>query len=136
MSNSAKDLKKKYGDVVLPKKPMSGYICYTTHNVNRVKEEHKIPHTEAMSKCGELWNKLPANEKKKYDDMHDKDVIRYENQLKELEKKGYFTMEDGSKSSDHTPKVKKQTAKNDPKDDKVEKIKPKKKKKEEKKVEE
>jgi len=81
-----------------------------------------------MSRCGELWAKLEPKELKKYTDMHDEDVVRYENQLKELEKKGYFKMEDGSKSSDHAPKVKKVTAKNDPKDDVPEKIKPKKKK--------
>ena len=36
-------------------------------------------------------------------------------------------MDDGSKSSDHTPKVKRNPAKNDPQDDVAEKIKPKKK---------
>lgn len=128
-SNSAKQLKKKYGDVLLPKRPCSGYIFFTTNNINRVKQEENIAvHTAAMSRCGELWAKLEPKELKKYTDMHDEDVIRYENQLKELEKKGYFKMEDGSKSSDHAPKVKKVTAKNDPKDDVPEKIKPKKKK--------
>lgn len=128
MSNTAKDLKKKYGDVVLPKRPSSGYICFTTHNLNRVKEEEKIAiHTQAMVRCGAIWNAMTPAEKKKYEDMHDKDVKRYEKQLKELEKKGYFMMDDGSKSSDHTPKVKRNAAKNDPQDDVAEKIKPKKK---------
>tara|TARA_B110000305_G_C19153007_1_gene498970 strand:- start:129 stop:380 length:252 start_codon:yes stop_codon:yes gene_type:complete len=36
-SNSAKQLKKKYGDVLLPKRPCSGYIFFTTNNINRVK---------------------------------------------------------------------------------------------------
>ena len=36
-SNSAKQLKKKYGDVLFPKRPCSGYIFFTTNNINRVK---------------------------------------------------------------------------------------------------
>jgi len=32
--------KKKYGpDVVLPKRPLSAYLFYTTENVNKIKDE-------------------------------------------------------------------------------------------------
>jgi hypothetical protein len=45
--------KKKYGDdCLLPKKPLSAYLCYTTENVNQLKENDNCTHTEAMKKCG------------------------------------------------------------------------------------
>jgi hypothetical protein len=61
------DPKKKYGDdVVLPKKPLSAYLFYTTENVNLLKEKLGCSHTDAMKKCGEIWNGLNTEEKKKY----------------------------------------------------------------------
>jgi hypothetical protein len=71
----AVDPKKRFGkDVLLPKRPISGYICFTTDMVNKIKEKEKIEkHTDAMKRCGELWSKMSDKEKKKYTDMHDKD---------------------------------------------------------------
>ena len=60
-----------------------------------------------MKRCGEIWSKFSDKEKKKYNDLHDKDVKRYDKQLMELHKKGFFIMNDGSKSSDHQAKIKK-----------------------------
>lgn len=72
------DPKKKYGEqCVVPKKPLSAYLFYTTENVNQLKEKEGCTHPEAMKKCGELWNKLSDEDKKKYNDKHDEDVKRY-----------------------------------------------------------
>jgi len=72
------DPKKKYGErCVVPKKPLSAYLFYTTENVNLLKEKEGCTHPEAMKKCGELWNKLTPEEKQKYEDSHAKDVLRY-----------------------------------------------------------
>lgn len=109
--------KSKYGpDVVLPKKPLSSYICYTTDNVLKVRDRENIKHTEAMKKCGEMWNNLTEKERKKYDDLHMKDVKRYDKQMLELDKRGFFVMTDGSKSSDHVPKIKKRRVRDDEED--------------------
>ena len=102
------DVKKKYAkDVVKPKRPLSAYLFYSTQNVSLIKEKEKISHPLAMAKAGEAWNKMNDKQKKKYNDMHSKDVARFESQMKELDTKGYFMMDDGSKSSDHIAKVKK-----------------------------
>lgn len=72
------DPKKKYGErCVVPKKPLSAYLFYTTKNVNLLKEKEGCTHPEAMKKCGELWNKLTPEERKEYEDSHEKDVLRY-----------------------------------------------------------
>lgn len=65
------DPKKKYGELcVVPKKPLSAYLFYTTENVNKIKEKEGCTHPEAMKKCGELWNKLNAEDRKTYEDKH------------------------------------------------------------------
>merc|ERR1712151_368964 len=63
------DPKKKYGEsCVVPKKPLSAYLFYTTENVNTLKEKEGCTHPEATKKGGELWNKLDAASKKVYED--------------------------------------------------------------------
>ena len=102
------DPKKKYGeDCVVPKKPLSSYLFYTKENVNRLKEEKGCTHPEAMKFCGDNWVRLDDEGKKKYHELHDKDVIRYEKQVKDLDRNGFFMMDDGSKSSDHKAVIKK-----------------------------
>ena len=105
----AMDPKKKFGkDVLLPKKPMSAYLLFSQQNCTAIKEKEKLEkHTDAMKRCGEIWSGMSDKEKKKYNDLHLKDAERYKKQLKELENKGFFKMEDGSKSSDHVKKEKK-----------------------------
>lgn len=114
------DPKKKYGETcVVPKKPLSAYLFYTTENVNLIKEKEGCTHPEAMKKCGELWNKLSADEKKYYEDKHDKDALRYKQQSEDLDKNGFFIMDDGSKSSDHQAKLKKRGKKSEASDAKA-----------------
>ena len=72
-----------------------------------------------MKKCGELWNKLTPEEKKKYEDKHDADAIRYKRQSDDLDKNGFFLMDDGSKSSDHQAKLKKRGKKSEASDAKA-----------------
>lgn len=104
----AVDPKKKFGaDAVMPKKAISGYICFTTENLSKIKEKEGCTHAEAMKKAGQQWSSMTDKEKKKYLDMQAKDVSRYEKQMAEMNKKGFFIMEDGSKSTDHTKKAKK-----------------------------
>lgn len=114
------DPKKKYGEsCVVPKKPLSAYLFYTTENVNLLKEKEGCTHPEAMKKCGELWNKLDPESKKKYEDKHDKDVVRYKQQIEDLDKNGFFMMDDGTKSSDHQAKLKKRAKKSEASDAKA-----------------
>jgi hypothetical protein len=65
------DPKKKYGeDCVVPKKPLSAYLFYTTSNVNKIKESEGCTHAEAMKKCGTLWNGLSVEDKQVYTDKN------------------------------------------------------------------
>ena len=74
------DPKKKWGkDILMPKKPLSAYLFYSTANMNKIKEEEKCSHPEAMKLCGEKWKKMTDKEKKSYNGQHDKDQLRYDN---------------------------------------------------------
>ena len=60
-----------------------------------------------MKKVGAFWYELSSEEKQKYHEMHEKDEIRYKKQIEDLDKLGYFILDDGSKSSEYKAKVKK-----------------------------
>ena len=52
-----------------------------------------------MKFAGEKWRELTEETKAPYMKLYEADKRRYEAQLDELKKKGYFTMSDGTKSS-------------------------------------
>ena len=82
-----------------------------------------------MSRAGTIWNKMTEEEKKPYNELHEKDVKRYEfidllkticrheKQLRELKEKGYFLLADGTKSTDVPVPGKKRRTQKSPKKD-------------------
>jgi len=105
------DPKKKYGpDVLLPKRALGSYMYFTQDRTKSIAEKEKIPWTEATKRAGEIWSKLSEKEKKPYEDKHAKDEIRYQKQMDDLMKKGFFLLDDGTKSSDQKAKQKKKRA--------------------------
>lgn len=57
-----------------------------------------------MIDCSKLagvhWKQMAAPDKEQYEELAQKDKLRQERQEEELEEKEYFTMADGSKSTD------------------------------------
>ena len=70
---------------------------------------------EVMAKCGEMWKGYSEKDKAPYNKMHEEDVAFVEKQKKELEKKGYYTLKNGQKSTDLEEKKKRSNAKTDKK---------------------
>ena len=70
---------------------------------------------EAFSLSSEAWGKCTDEDKAPYVKMAEESKVRFEKQVDELKKKGYYTLEDGSKSTDPQNatllKVKKKTIK-------------------------
>ena len=79
---------------------MSPYVFYMKENLAKIKESQGLSAAEAMKTCAEQWSKLTEKLKKKHQTLADKDRIRYDNQTKMLNEKGFFIFEDGSKSTD------------------------------------
>jgi len=76
--------KKAKKDPLAPKKNMNAYMHYTIVNREKVKADNKDLKGAAVTKeLGASWKKLTPEEKKPYDELAQKDKIRYE---KEFEK--------------------------------------------------
>jgi hypothetical protein len=91
-----------------PKRANSAYIFFSNeHREELLKKNPDYPQKEIMSAAGKRWGEMDEAEKKKYNDMNAKDKLRQEKQLTDLKSRGYFVLEDGSKSTDekNVPKL-------------------------------
>jgi len=87
-------------DKLKPTRPLSSYIYFSSERTKQIKATGKSQ-IEAMKQCGAEWNTLTEEQKAPYNAKNKADELRYQAQKKELEEKGYFIMQDGSKSTDH-----------------------------------
>lgn len=58
-----------------------------------------------MKHAGQKWASMSEKERQPFVNLSNEDKQRRESQLKEMKEKGFFVMEDGSKSSEHKAKV-------------------------------
>eukprot|EP00210_Caulerpa_lentillifera_P005835 g5579.t1 len=73
-----KKQKKKKKDKNAPKKNLSAYVFFSKYVRSSIKEENPdITFGEVGKVIGEKWKALPAEEKTKYQEMAEKDKIRY-----------------------------------------------------------
>ncbi|OWF51163.1 High mobility group-T protein [Mizuhopecten yessoensis] len=73
------------GDPAKPKGRMSSYAFF----VQTIREEHKKAHpgekvvfAEFTKKCAEKWKTMSAQEKMRFEDMAQKDKVRYDGQMR------------------------------------------------------
>ena len=95
---SGKDENDKTGDHPPPKKPLAAYAFFN-------QERSKVYYAEGKSKevfglVSADWQKMETKDKQKYFKMNETDKERFQKQVAELKKHGYYTLEDGSKSTD------------------------------------
>ena len=93
---------------VKPKKVLSPYLCFTTANVKTIAEKENLPFTQAIKKAAEMWNALNEKAKEPYLKLQAKDQLRYDNEMSQFNKTGYFTNKEGVCSSTLKAKAKKQ----------------------------
>ena len=90
-------------DTVLPKAPLSAYVCFACSQIIRDKikaQNPNIKHTEIVGKLGELWNGMSDKEKKLYETESAKDHQRHSREVEQLRTIGYFVNKDGIKSTE------------------------------------
>lgn len=61
---------------------------------------------ECAKKAAAIWNKYSDEQKAKWNQAHDEDVKRYQDQCEELKTNGFFILADGRKSCDVPVKIK------------------------------
>ena len=95
--------------VMQPKKALCGFQFFNHELMRQLKEKDpSLKLVECVKKAGEMWPKLSEKERLKYEERQVKDKCREERQRQELADKGYFTLDDGTKSCNLPYKVKKQ----------------------------
>ena len=57
-----------------PKKPSASYVFFATEHSAVLRKEKGFSVTEAMKASGVAWSNLNEADKKKYEDMHLRDV--------------------------------------------------------------
>lgn len=98
---NSKDLSKKKQideSSIKPKKPLSSFFFFAISNSKILKaknSELKIPEVAKLN--GEAWQKMTQDEKTKFFDMAQQDIVRHANETKQLLNKGYFINKDGIK---------------------------------------
>ena len=97
-----------------PKRPPSAWLYFNTDTVKELVESG-VARTDAFRQAGARWASMSAEEKRPYEDKAGAAKAVAEKQTAELKKKGYYTLEDGSKSTDpqnaHLLKIKKKRSK-------------------------
>lgn len=72
-----------------PKGALLPYIIFGNEVREKIKQENpNFTSAEIMKATGEMWNKLPENEKEKYKVLSDKDKKRFEKEMEEYKAKG------------------------------------------------
>lgn len=100
-----------HDDVVLPKKPRRAYIFFHKEQYEKLsKKDPTLKITEIAKLAGEKWQSLSKDEQKPYYKLCEDDMIRQEQEMKQLLNQGYFINSMGVKSSDLTVKRKRAPA--------------------------
>lgn len=88
-----------------PKKAMVAFMFLVKTMSKQVMAENKEECKSAAGAIkilGERWRNMTAEEKAPYVKMSEDDKLRHDKQLLDFNKQGWFTLADGSKSSDQT----------------------------------
>lgn len=86
-------------------KPKKAQVAYIFFSMEASKEVRKTLTSmgDVSKKIGELWKALSDEDKKPYQEMAEKDVLRYQREKKEFDETGFFTNKDGVNSSTLAP---------------------------------
>lgn len=85
----------------MPKKALSAYMFFNTSFVKQARDaDPELKNADAFKLAGEKWKEMSEKEKAKFEKMAEDDKVRYEKQVAEREKKGFFLLDDKTKSTD------------------------------------
>lgn len=84
-----------------PHKGLSAYNVFNSEFVKEYREAHpETKVTEIFGLCAQKWKGMDDKARKPYLSKAEADKSRFEKQCAEREKKGFFTLDDKSKSTD------------------------------------
>jgi len=83
---------------VVPKRPSSAWVYFNTQKSKELRDAGKGK--EAFTLSGQAWANMGEKEKAPYEKMALEDKQRFDTQTAAMATKGYFLLDDGSKSTD------------------------------------
>ena len=86
-----------------PKKVITAFLFFNLEFSAEIRAKNAgvmMPIGEVSKLVSEKWGAMTEAQKQPFDKKNEADKKRHEQQLEELNKKGYFMLEDGSKSTD------------------------------------
>jgi hypothetical protein len=82
---------------------MSAYFCFINLKMQQAKgktlSQDQKP-TDLMKNAGEQWSAMDEKQKLPYFKLSEKDKVRFDKEMADIDKKGYFVNEDGVKSTE------------------------------------
>jgi hypothetical protein len=97
--------------VVQPKRNVPPVFFYNFKNAAVLRlADPTLTQPAATSKSSKMYKELTDAEREEWEDIAAKDKIRYQDEKAHFDKHGWFTMPDGSKSTEHEKKQKKKKA--------------------------
>ena len=94
-------------ELLQPKKVITAFLYFNAECSAEIRTKNPgvmMPMVEVSKLVSQKWGAMTDAQKKPYEDKNAADKKRHEQQLEELNKKGYFMLDDGRKSTD-VPKV-------------------------------
>ena len=86
---------------VEPKKATGAYFYFSQQFIKSARDKDTaLTQTEGAKLAGSKWGSMNEKEKTPFEKLATEDKVRVEKQMKQLATKGYFMMEDGTKSTD------------------------------------
>ena len=104
----ASDVKEE--EILKPKRAINAYIFFSNVYIEKLRKTNpEKRQTDYINMAGDKWGEMSDSQKQPYFDMNAADQVRQQKQVVDLEKKGYFLLEDGTKSTDpqNVPKKRK-----------------------------
>jgi hypothetical protein len=88
-------------EALQPKRPLSAYMFFSVEYGKTLREKNtELTIGGVAQLVSEKWGTMNESAKSPYDKLNEQDKVRQQKQLAELEKKGFFVLSDGSKSTD------------------------------------
>lgn len=91
----------------MPKKRATAYMCHFKDYHEQNKESLKgLSVPDIARKISAAWAEMTDKQKEKFEALSEKDGERYEDQINQIKKNGFFMTLDGTKSTDLPQKTK------------------------------
>ena len=74
--DETKDDEEEVAAGVQPSRALNAYMFFSNEMIPKIKVDEGLSHKDAMSRSGQMWQQMSDDDKKPYNEKHEKDVKR------------------------------------------------------------